>query len=1453
MAARLLAAQGAFSRLVIATLLISCWTGAASARSWTPQTVPGPLKSWVPWALDGEAACPFLHARKRYLCIWPTHLELSLTQKGGRFRQSFDVYAERLVALPGDTKRWPQQVLRDGKAAPLVDRHGVPHVQLGAGRHTIGGRFEWDRPPLTLSVPRATGLISLKLHGEVVPFPRRDAAGALLLRSRRPDVDKRQRLELRVGRRVVDEIPLQVETHIALDVAGASREVLLAKALLDGFTALTLQSKLPARLERGGALRVQLRPGRWTIVVRSRQRKKSDTVALPKLPAQARWPRHEVWAFEPRPALRQVEPTGLQAIDPQRTTLPMAWRSLSCFRVVPGQALRLKQRRRGDAGTRRDELQLERTLWLDFDGQGLTISDLLRGTLRASSRLEMGPETALGRVTAAGRDRFITARGRLAGVELGRGGVSARANSRYTGAVSRLPAVGWDHDVQWLSATLNVPPGWRVLHVFGADQASGTWLERWSLLDLFWVLVLTLVIIRLFGWKLGLLALGALLLTFTEPGAPRWLWFVVLGLEASRRKLGAGWRQRITTALAATAALGLALHGAVFIVGQLRQGLYPILERAHHHVVEGRQGHRSNIPQWLRLLVPPEAKALSVDLHTRGSRNAAIKVTPKAKAEEIPEWLKKRGGGRAKALGKGNALGSDAPTALAGLIGAKVGESYGIGGLPLAKRKQPRLLPTDDPNARVQTGPGLPDWRWSSVRLSFDGPVHKDERVALLLLSPPLNLALSLTRAWALGALLVLLALVARRRRRLFDPPTSGDGEGRPHKGRDELRVAETDDGEASSSSSGPGAKATTAKRALAATALGLVALLAAGASARAEVPADRLLNQLKRRLLRPARCFPRCASSARLALTAKRDSLRLRLEVDTQTLTAVPLPGQAKHWRATRVLVDGKRAVGLAERDGKLWLPLSAGRHQVLLEGPLPRRTTVQLLLPLVPHRVEAELAGWRLDGVGDNGVPESTLVLTRLAAAGPHAAGPRAAGPRAAGAREELQADALPPFLRVTRRLLLGLKWRIETTVERVGPTGSPVVVSVPLLEGESVTDDNLRVAAGGVKLQLGPQQRRARWRSVLRQRARVSLRAPRDVQWSETWQLVSSPIWHVEATGLRPIHQSISPSVIPTWRPWPGERLTLRIGRPAGKGGRTLTIDSSRLFFRPSQRATETTLMLRVRSSRAGQHVITLPPGARLKSIRRRMRPLPARQQGRRVTLPIARGEQSFTLTFIEQRGLTTRFSAPVVDLGAPSVNSTLDVQLPDKRWVLLAGGAVASPAVLLWSLLGVLALAGLLLGRLRCTPLRTHQWLLLLLGLSQVPTSWAAVVCLWLIAVGWRQHTPSLGPPIVFKLRQLGLAIGFVATSSVLLSAVYQGLLGEPLMRVVGNGSHARLLRFFVDRAEGALPQPWVISAPLWFYRLAMLAWALWLAWALIGWLRAAWAACSAGGLWRRGVS
>ena len=180
-----------------------------------------------------------------------------------------------------------------------------------------------------------------------------------------------------------------------------------------------------------------------------------------------------------------------------------------------------------------------------------------------------------------------------------------------------------------------------------------------------------------------------------------------------------------------------------------------------------------------------------------------------------------------------------------------------------------------------------------------------------------------------------------------------------------------------------------------------------------------------------------------------------------------------------------------------------------------------------------------------------------------------------------------------------------------------------------------------------------------------------------------------------------------------------------------------------------------------------------------------------------------------------------------------------------------GTGAGPAVLYWAQLIVLLAAAWLLSRYAPTPLRFRHWLLLGLGFSAFAWSAYAAVVAWLILLGLRARAAVASWRAgLFDLMQVGLALLTAIALGVLVAAVPGGLLGQPDMHIAGMGSSALQLHWFADRSADALPVAGVFSLPLWTYKLAMLAWALWLANALIGWLRWAFDAWSTGGYWRR---
>lgn len=647
-------------------------TASALAR------VPPALQPWIGWVLREPAdwRCPVDYADpKQHRCVWPTALSLNLHARGGEFSQQARADAEGWLTLPGDRRYWPQEVRLNESPAPVLERDGRPALKTPAGDHRITGRFSWGELPEAIRIPTNAALLELRLEGKPVPLPRLEEDGVLWLRQRPSAAAQQDQLEIQVFRLLADTIPFEVTTRLELSVSGQAREETLGPVLLPDFLPLALDSPLPARLEPDGRLRVQLLPGSWTISLTARHRGPVDALTLPA--AAANWPAQEIWSFQAQNTLRVVQVEGAPALDPTQTRLPEEWRQWPAYLLQAGGELRFSTRQRGAARPAPERLSLERTLWLDFAGNGYTARDHLSGNLDAT-RLDAAPELRLGRVAINGEDQFITIRpgAETTGVEVRQlNNLKLVADSRLEPAmISDLPAVGWRIAPQSIETTLNLPPGWRLLAASGPDSVGNAWLYAWNLLDLFLVLIIAFGFAKLWDWRWGAVALAGMALTLHEPDAPLYVWLNVLAAIALLRVLPPGRLHTLVNIYRRLALLALVVIGALFALQQVRGALYPQLEPFAFEPA---------------LILPAEMQP-----------GAPLSAT----LDEGSSYQRPRLQTSPESSGQGERL-------------QKLQQQYA-------------------PDIKVQTGPGLPDWDWQSITLRWSGPVAADERVRLWLLPP---------------------------------------------------------------------------------------------------------------------------------------------------------------------------------------------------------------------------------------------------------------------------------------------------------------------------------------------------------------------------------------------------------------------------------------------------------------------------------------------------------------------------------------------------------------------------------------------------------------------------------------------------------------------------------------------------------------------------------------------
>lgn len=1345
-------------RLIFALVFILVFIQPCYAKK-TPH-VPALLQPWVDWVLhdkEEQLACiPQYNDANIYQCNWPSELDVALNDKGGDFSQSWLVHHESWVALPGNSGQWPQNVQVDGESQIIIQQNKAPKIQLQLGYHMITGRFTWPRLPEYLQIPAGSALVSLTVNNEKMAFPNLDASGRLWLKRIPIDEKIENRLKIESFRLIDDSIPSRVLLYFTLDVAGSAREITLGPLYdPEKFTPLSLDSPLPAKLEQNAKMLVRLRPGRYSLSLNLRHTGPLLELSF-RLPEDGFWPQQEIWSYRTQPDLRLVEIEGVPSIDPLQTSVPQDWKNFPAYRLLPGDTMRFKEIKRGDPEPAPDQLALNRSLWLRFDGSGYTIQDTIKGKKNTNWRLEIDPAINIGRVAVDGSEQFITRRkgSDKAGVELRNGVLNLTADSVYQGNIAALPATGWDHDFQQAKGRLYLPPGWKLLHARGIDNIPRTWIKRWTLLDIFIVLIFTIALAKLFSKPLAGIALLTLILTYHEPGAPRYVWLSLLIGFTLLKYLPDGKFKRAVKAYQLVAILTLVVIVIPYTIQALRIGIYPQLARPWMSMTENALRQQAS---------PPVSQPMDM-----------VQEEPSEEMESMS--ADKRGKAPSK---KKRAL-------LKSSISSQEFSYYGT------------QVMQYDPNALTQTGPGMPKWLpFETFNFNWSGPVTRDQMVSFTLIGPKTNLVLAFVRVF----LIIVLALG------IF---------GIRFKRRDGFYF--------------------TGMKLFTVFSFMLFSLLTPKLVESTEIPSPQILDELQKRLLEKDECYPACSDISDISITISPDRLSMEVHVDAQLDAAIPVPSHVKHWLPQEVIIDDKPARGLLRKKNGLWVLVPAGKHKVKLSGSIRKQNTLQLPFPLKPHRATIKADGWSVEGVHPDGTFDAQLQFKRTVKQDDKQT-------------EILETGILPPFALVERNILIGLVWKIQSKITRLSPTGSAMVLDIPLIPGESVTTAGVRVTEGVAKINLRADQTHLNWESFLEPADQILLKHKETKDWTEIWKVDVSPIFHLEYEGIPVILHKTGTRWYPTWHPWPGEVVELNISRPGGIKGQTLTIENSHLELRPGQKTTAARLSLSIKSSQGGQHTILLPSQAKLQEVIIKGKIQPVRQDARRVALPITPGHQKIQIKWLEAKGMTTRYQSSAVDLGTRSVNASVDIYLPRSRWPLFLGGEqLVGPAVLFWSVIIIIMIVAFGLAKTGWTPLRIYHWFLLGIGISMSNLAAGLIVAGWLIALGFRKKAEAFEAR-KFDLIQVGIAVLTIAAVSSLVFAISRGLLGHPDMNIIGNGSNSGLLRWYQDVSDNTLPQAWVFSIPMFTYRIAMLAWALWISFWLVGTLKWGWRQFTTPKIWK----
>ncbi|HGG59559.1 MAG TPA: hypothetical protein ENK26_06520 [Gammaproteobacteria bacterium] len=1379
----------------VAVLLLLPLASGAAGESRRP--VPEPLRGWVDWVRE-PAPCPRISGMEHApICAWPHQLllEKAAGEARLRFRQQWDVDRPGWIPLPGDSQSWPVNVRIDKSPAIVVSRRGKPFVFADRGRVGIRGELAGQQGLRPFAIPPDTALVRFVREGVERPVYLDDKA---MLRFEpagyagevKPRQDK-DSLTLKVFRRFTDNVPTDIVSVLRLTVSGKPREVDFGKVTLPRAVPLAVKGPLKARINENGELSAIVRPGVWEITVSSWL--PADLKAWKRgQPGSPFWPAHEYWFFERVPALYATELGGSPAIDPKSIDAPRGWGSLAAYRVAPDGGLRVKRLSRGTLVTGETRARIERDAWIGFSGRKLFVRDRVRGEARPYASLVAAHDSVEPRaVYLDGRPQVLVRTPEGVGVSLR----NRRLDADVLGVAAPKGSLAMpgnyfsDLKAESLTARLHLPPGWRLLAIESGVKGT-TWLSRWSLYQVFLLIMISIAFARVNGWGWGAFALATLGVTFHEPETPVLLWLALLGLVAALRD-GLGNTPRLKMVLqkarlVVLLAIGVWLLG--YTVTHVRDAIHPQLN-------------------WS--VGADDAPGVGVE------RDVVMEEAPRAP----PMALKKR---MAQAVEKAAPSGA--------LL--SIPETY-----PASSAAPPPRMDGTEGFRReneIRSTVGIPRWRGRVYSLRWDASaLQRAEPFDMLLMTPAMNRLFGFVSS----LMLILLFLAAMG----VDPRK---GIKRLRRGLAAKRAAATlllvtpmlgwPPAPAQAGDYPPEY---------------LLKQLAREVNRPPDclpdcVSLDRLHASLSREgaLRLRFRIHALDAVAAPLLETPRGGVNFTAFVVNDNGLRGLPLErsGQRLMVRLERGAHEVMLQGVVSGKTLQLGLPLTVRQYTETLEGwrgsHVHRPGSWQSLS--FRKQSAATPAEQGPKGLSRSQIPPFFAVTRELALSDGMFVDTTVRRLSPPGSVETVAIPAWP------KEVILKAGDQVSRKGEAIQVVFNAGDSTLKFRSSLQFSEDELAGYRGGVLRKIilppAPAAQRTQWRFDY------------SSQWNV--EVAGLPIIYEQTRSgenlksLRPWPGETATILISRVEPIPGatvaiQRLTLSLAPHAagpGASGGALEL-SAEIETTQAQ-----TLMLE--TPEATIHSVRVN-GRRINNEAAGKARIPLDMGKARV---VVSGElkQGITGVYREPEILFKgREGKPVA-----IYNALTEVTLPENRWVYRADGRGVGPDFLFWSILPPLLLLALALHFMKLGQLNGLGWLLVMVGFTQANSFGLYIgIGMSLLFIGWlyllkirAAIDPFKMTALQFNALQILLLVTTLAALISMGDGLFNGLLGHPKMQVAGNGSNAWFLRWFSDQG---MPRASILSLPLLYYRIAILLWAVWLSFIVLRWIKYGWSAFSKGTLFR----
>jgi hypothetical protein len=438
------------------------------------------------------------------------------------------------------------------------------------------------------------------------------------------------------------------------------------------------------------------------------------------------------------------------------------------------------------------------------------------------------------------------------------------------------------------------------------------------------------------------------------------------------------------------------------------------------------------------------------------------------------------------------------------------------------------------------------------------------------------------------------------------------------------------------------------------------------------------------------------------------------------------------------------------------------------------------------------------------------------------------------------------IKPMFIISHNLYLKHTWKLQTIISPVPGSiiTQPVLVEVPIVEGEKILNSELKVENGKVLMTNAP----VTWESVLPVQTHWNIKASSN-GYLEQVNVYAEKEWLYDYKGVNPVGQSRLPQYKNgnQWQLWPNDNLNLHFFHPAALEGATNAVNNYNVSVIGSANPLAYNITFDYVTSLGGRTYVTIPKGYTLDNLSVNGKVASQGIENGKVALELLSGKNNVALTLKSPEELVGLISLPKLGFDTSVTNSSYTV-LQLNKWVLLAGGANIHPAILIWGILITLSLFSIILAKTKITPYNTFAWILLLFGLSQSGLFACAVVIQTILLFGIKPYLVSKHYLEKSSYNAYQIVLGFftLLSISVVLYTLNQGLLNSPEVFISGIESSADKLYWYAENNTAS--SPWAIILPVWVYRVCMFLWAMWFAAKSMDLIKWMWALLNNNGLW-----